>query len=313
MTDSAQDYTYEVLAVDSGGEAMVQMTSFDSLHHTFWYQLVSGDSDGTIASLVKNTETTAVMKWRTQRESIPTVTIGSPISTRYKVRSEGEKPLINFLTKTVEQADSENSDEIITNYTTRGLSDSEKATIYTGLSVTREELWQKLRNGSFIDTVLSGLDIRQPIHASWDATAAGSYNWSANKIASLNVDSVSRVSEGRFKVHFTNPMDDSNYSVFCATGSTDYSGFNASPRALSVVDRAPSYVEVICERTDDAGNEDNFFNSVAVSANKDVEEDSDYIELYNRSSFNFRDGVVQSIKGLIGKNDSDFADFLVND
>ena len=313
MTDSAQDYTYEVLAVDSSGEAMIQMTSFDSLQHTFWYQLQSGDSDGTIASLVKNNEPIALLRWGDQRETTPTITIGSRASARYKVRSETEKPLFNRLTKTAEVADSETTDEIISYYTVRGLSDSEKANIYTSLSVTREELWQKLRDGSFIDTVLSGLNIQQPVHASWDATAGGSYDWSTDKIASLNVDSVSRVNTGRFKVHFTNPMQDSNYSVFCTVGSRDYDGVGAGSRTLSVMDRTPNYVEVLCERADDAVNEDNFFNSVAVSANKDAEEDSDFIALYNQASFNFRDGLAQSIKGLIGKNDSDFADFLVND
>lgn len=313
MTDSAQDYTFEVLSVDSDYRATILVTSYDSLQSYLFYSAQSGDSDGTISTFVANSINRVLSDWASQRETEPTLTVGTPVSARYKTRIEGERPEYNFLTHLVEQSDSETNDEIITSYTTRALSDSEKGDIYTTISVTREELWQKLRNGNFVDTVLNGLGIRQPIHASWDATAGGSYDWSTDKIASLNVDSVSRVDVGRFKVHFTNPMEDSNYSVLCTVGSTDYSGVGSGSRTLSVMDRTPNYVEVLCERADDAVNEDNFFNSVAISANKDAEEDSDYVAMYNRPIFNFRDGLSQTIKGLLGKNDSDFADFLVND
>ena len=314
MPDIAEDYTYEVLGVDSSGEARIQLTSFDSLQQFVFYRLSPGDSDGTIADVVKQNGAFAMMKWAEEREATPTITIGTPVSTTYKPMSESnEKPLVNFLTKQVSTSESETASAIITTYSAVSLTTEQKEVVYTGMSLDREQLWQKLRSGNHIDTVLTGLNIRQPIHASWDATAAGSYNWDNDKIASLNVDSVSRVDTGQYRVHFTNPMDDSNYSVFCTTGSTDYSGSGASPRNLSVIDRTPNYVEVLCERSDDAVNEDNFFNSVAISANKDAEEDSDFIELYNRSSFNFRDGIVQSIKTIIGKNDSDFAEFLRTD
>lgn len=312
MTDSAQDYTYEVLSIDSFGEAMIQVTSYDSLQSLLWYQIDGGDSDGTISDFVAKQFPSLLPRWAALRDSGSGITIGTPVAGRYKVQNIGTKPVVNELTTIAVASDSENNDEIVTTYTTRALSDSEKGEVYTRLTVTREELWQKLRTGGFIDTVLNGLGIRQPIHASWDATAAGSYNWSTDKIASLNVDSVSRIAEGKFRVHFTNEMDDSNYSVVSTVGSTDYSGFGASPRTLSVLDRTPTHVDVICERTDDAANEDNFFNSVAISTNKDAEEDSDYVALYNQSNFKFRDGLAQTIKSLMGKNDSDFADFLVN-
>ena len=312
MTDSAQDYTYEVLAIDSFGEAMIQVTSYDSLQSLLWYKVGSGDSDGTISDFVDQQFPSLISRWATLRDSGSGITIGTPVSTRYKVRTLGIKPDINELTTLAVASDSETNDEIVTLYTTRALSDSEKAEVYTSLNVTREDLWQKLRSGGFIDTVLNGLGIRQPIHASWDATAGGSYSWSTDKIASLNVDSVSRLAEGKFRVHFVNEMDDSNYTVVSTVGSTDYSGFGASPRTLSVLDRTPTHVDVICERTDDAANEDNFFNSVAVSTNKDAEEDSDFVAMYNRPIFRFRDGLTQTIKSLLGKNDSDFADFLVN-
>ena len=313
MTDSAQDYTYEVLAIDSFGEATIEVTSYDSIQSLLWYQVNSGDSDGTISDFVSQQFPSLLTRWATIRDSGTGITIGTPVSARYKIQTLGTKPVVNELTTIAVASDSETNDEIVTTYTTRALSDSEKGEVYTSLTVSREDLWQKLRNGGYIDTVLNGLGIRQPIHASWDATAGGSYNWSTDKIASLNVDSVSRLDTGKFRVHFANAMEDSNYSVVCAVGSTDYGGFGASSRDLSVLGRTPNYVDVICERSDDAVNEDNAFNSVAVFPNKDAEEDSDFVAMYNRPIFRFRDGLSQTIKSLLSKNDSDFADFLVND
>ena len=116
MTDSAQDYTYEVLGVDSSGEATIQLTSYDSLQHTMWYQLSPGDSDGTIADVVKSRASFAVMKWAEEREATPSITIGTPVSTRYKTLSESDKPLVNILTKIVESSESETADEIVTTF-----------------------------------------------------------------------------------------------------------------------------------------------------------------------------------------------------
>ncbi len=128
MTDSAQDYTYQVLSVDSSGTAMIQMTSYDSLQHYFWHELESGDSDGTIVSLVKQQESTALFRWSEERQSAPSITIGSPVTGRYRTsRDYSEKPVFNFLTKTLETYDSVTSDEVITHYSIRSLSDSEKA------------------------------------------------------------------------------------------------------------------------------------------------------------------------------------------
>ena len=313
MTDSAQDYTYRVLAVDSGGLATIRVTSYDSLDMDWNLQLSSTDSDGTVSAFVDTIIGFTLEQWASERTP-PTITLNTPVAGRYKPRATAAFPIYNFLTQYVDSADSETNDLITKVYTVRALTGPEKENVYTNrVTVSREDLWQKLRNGGYIDTVLNGLGIRQPIHASWDATAAGSYNWSTDKIASLNVDSVSRLDTGKFRVHFTNPLEDSNYTVVCAVGSTDYSGFGASSRDLSVLGRTPNYVDVICERSDDAVNEDNAFNSVAIMPNKDAEEDSDFIAMYNRSEFSFRDGLSQTIKSLLGKNDSDFADFLVND
>ena len=152
MTDSAQDYTYEVLGVDSSGEATIQLTSYDSLQHTIWYQLSPGDSDGTIADVVKSSAGRAVIKWAEEREVTPSITIGTPVSTRYKTLSESnEKPLVNILTKLVESTDSETADEIVTTYSVRDLTPAEKSEVYQNLAVSREDIWLNLLEAGLID------------------------------------------------------------------------------------------------------------------------------------------------------------------
>ena len=160
MTDSAQDYTYEVLGVDSSGEATIQLTSYDSLQHFVWYQLSPGDSDGTIADVVKQNGAFAVMKWSEEREATPSITIGTPVSTRYKTLSESnEKPVVNYLTKLVESVETETTDEIITTYSVRDLTTAEKLSVYETLSAPRNELWFNLLEAGLIDSASTVLGI----------------------------------------------------------------------------------------------------------------------------------------------------------
>ena len=159
MTDSAQDYTYQVLSVDSSGTAMIQMTSYDSLQYHFWYELEAGDSDGTIANLVKGEENNALFRWSEERQVGPSITIGTPVTERYKVRTSDGKPQINLLTKRLESYDSETADEIITHYSVRNLTDSEKAEVYDNLSLSRSSLWMNLIEAGVSDSVAQILQI----------------------------------------------------------------------------------------------------------------------------------------------------------
>ena len=102
------------------------------------------------------------------------------------------------------------------------------------------------------------------IHASWDASTAGSYDFANDSIASHGVADVTRTDVGKYRVTFATPFASDAYTVTCGVGSTDYSGTNASPREVSVLARNAAYVDVICERSDDAVNEDNFYMSVIV-------------------------------------------------
>ena len=104
------------------------------------------------------------------------------------------------------------------------------------------------------------------VYASWNGSAAGSYDWSNDGLSSFGVDSVSRIQEGSFRVYFTSPFTDSNYTVTTGVGAENYGGTGASPRQLTVIrdQMSPDYVTVHCERTDDAVDEDNEYMSVIV-------------------------------------------------
>ena len=202
MTDSAQDYTYEVLAVDSSGEAMIQLTSFDSLQHTMWYQLSPGDSDGTIADVVKDRASFAVMKWAEEREATPSITIGTPVSTRYKTLSESDKPLVNILTKLIESTESETADEIVTTYSVRDLTSEEKTEVYQNLSISREDIWLNLLEAGLIDSASSILGIDDPANDSDEIDFRHSHNIDFAAAASQKIKSTLGINDSDFAKFF---------------------------------------------------------------------------------------------------------------
>ena len=202
MTDSAQDYTYEVLGVDSSGEATIQLTSYDSLQYTVWYQLVAGDSDGTIGEVVKSRASLAVMKWAEEREATPSITIGTPVVNRYKTDTEGVKPSFNFLTKALVETVTEDSDEISTSYSLRSLTDSEKAEVYSGLSLSRENIWLNLLEAGLIDSASSILGIDDPATDSAEIDFRHSHNISFSDGASQEIKSTLGINDSDFAKFF---------------------------------------------------------------------------------------------------------------
>ena len=102
------------------------------------------------------------------------------------------------------------------------------------------------------------------LHASWDASTAGSFNFSTDGLASYGISGVTRLDVGKFRVDFTTDFADANFTVTTGCGTTDYSGTGASPRTVSVLSRAAGSVTVLCERADDAVNEDNEYMSVMI-------------------------------------------------
>ena len=99
-------------------------------------------------------------------------------------------------------------------------------------------------------------------HASWRGSS--SFNWETDEISSSGISNITRVRKGVYRVSFSSNFESSNYTITTGVGSEDYSGINASPRTLSVLleTQTEGTVDVICERTDDAVNEDNAYMSI---------------------------------------------------
>ena len=117
-------------------------------------------------------------------------------------------------------------------------------------------------NAQPVAKITSGVLVQ--VHGSWDATAAGSFNWATDEIASHGINTVTRDAAGIYTVEFETPFATNAYTVTTGCGSIDYSGTGASPRTVSVLTRNAANCTVICERTDDAVNEDNLYMSLMV-------------------------------------------------
>ena len=117
-------------------------------------------------------------------------------------------------------------------------------------------------NAQPVAKITSGVLVQ--VHGSWDASSAGSFSWANDEIASHGINTVTRDAAGIYTVEFETPFATNAYTVTTGVGSTDYSGTGASPRQVSVLTRNAGNCTVICERTDDAVNEDNFYMSLMV-------------------------------------------------
>jgi len=117
-------------------------------------------------------------------------------------------------------------------------------------------------NAQPVARITSGVLVQ--VHGSWDASSAGAFSWANDEIASHGIDTVTRDAEGIYTVEFETPFATNAYTVTTGVGSIDYSGTGASPRQVSVLTRNAGNCTVICERTDDAVNEDNLYMSLMV-------------------------------------------------
>jgi len=125
---------------------------------------------------------------------------------------------------------------------------------------------QAVYNGQIQSLTQKITSLPKTVHASWDSSSAGSFDWSTDKISSSGVTSVSRQEKGIYRITFSEDFSSTNYTITTGVGSNDYSGTNSSPRGVSVLleSRTTSSVDVICERTDDAVNEDNAYMSIII-------------------------------------------------
>ena len=84
MTDSAQDYTYEVTGIDSSGLATITMTSYDSLEYFTGMRVNASTTDSDVVRFVESRIENALEKWADQRAT-PSITVGSETSLRQRV------------------------------------------------------------------------------------------------------------------------------------------------------------------------------------------------------------------------------------
>jgi hypothetical protein len=117
-------------------------------------------------------------------------------------------------------------------------------------------------NAQPVARITSGVLVQ--VHGSWDASAAGAFDWATDEIASHGISNVTRDSAGIYTVTFETPFASDRYTATFGVGSTNYSGSGASPREVSLLSRTANNCQVICERSDDAVNEDNFYMSLMI-------------------------------------------------
>ena len=101
-------------------------------------------------------------------------------------------------------------------------------------------------------------------HASFDASAAGSFDWATDKINEGNITSVSRTAVGKFTVTFDTDFSSANYTAVCSAGGLDHAGITAGGRTVSVVSRSAGSMDIVVERADDAANDDCEYISIMV-------------------------------------------------
>ena len=209
--------------------------------------------------------------------------------------------------------DSEEAQQIVRNQSLVALDSDEKVAYRQSLTFDKRILFQQLVTDGYYDSVENSLATGEPISASWDASSGAAFDWSTDKLASRGIRTVTREAEGTYRVYFSNPMPDSNWTAVTGVGADDYSGAGGSPRQLTVLrtgdNVSPNYVTVHCERTDDAVNEDNAYMSVMVAYPSSTS--STEVAWNNQTSVTLYDSIGHVIQNALGLNDSDFASYMV--
>ena len=316
MSELAQDYTYRVLSVDSSGSSIIRITSYDSLDLDWDLQLRAGDSDGSIAAFVDTVIDHTIHHWAVEREAVPVVTINTPVADRWKPRTTGAFPSYNFLTQYVDSYDSETNDLITTLYSVRNLSPSEKISVYDELVTPRDILLRNLGTSNRLDSAEQYFQVSNAMikSAAWDGSTGASFDWSNDQISERGIRTVERQAEGHFRVYFETPIAAAKYTAVTGIGDQKYSGAGSSPRQLTVIARDSAYVDVHCERTDDAVGEDNGFFSVHIhpgSLSLTPEQSLLAVRYEEKDGFEFNDSVCTALRTILSINDSDFAALMV--
>ena len=231
----------------------------------------------------------------------------------YKPTSVEVKPSYNPQTHKLVSYDSEGTDAIVTKYNVVALTDIEKAGYRSTFSISRQGLYNRLQKSGDLVKVHRKLGSGDDVSASWDASAGAAFDFSTDGIASYGVNTVERVAEGTYRVVFADAYDDANYTVTTGVGAENYDSAGASPLQLSLISRAADSLQVHCERTDDASDEDNAYMAVQVS--KPGTYDSAELEFLVGGNFGLADVVIEEIQTILGyatdsAGDSDYLTYL---
>lgn len=314
--DSYVDYSAEIIRISSQNRSMtIRYTSVDSAdgREPVFRNVSLGSgviNDSSVQVLIKAAGQGIANTWADQLVSDaanPTFDdsdfIGDTYNFRYKPRTSDSYPNVDQTRFTVEPYDSEGDFEIRTKYDIVARDSSYGAGIDGATAISKFDLLKKLRDEGHLDSVVNLFDDHPVYSASWDASTGAAFDWNTDGIDYAGIDNVQRVAEGTYRVIFNKAQASANYTVTTGVGAENYTGTGASPRQLTVISRAVDSLQVHCERTDDAVDEDNAYMSVTVVPNVTLT-DSSFAWKYN-GSYVFNGTVMKTIQGIYDYSDSD--------
>lgn len=334
LSDSAQPYQATIRRISAKDGFLSVIYSADSSYadsNTTDYALnitnipASSFSDSLIQSRIKQEAPQVFRSWdRVTSYSSDLDSIGfndsgyagTQYNFTYKPTVYSSVPDYNEQTHKLQAYDSESDAQITRLYSVVALTDQEKREVRENYSIDKEGLHQKLLRTGNLVKVYRKLGSGDDVSASWDASAGAAFDFNTDGIASYGVSAVERVAEGTYRVVFADAYDDGNYTVTTGVGADNYGGAGSSPRQLAVISRAADSLQVHCERTDDAVDEDNAYMAVQIS--KPGTYDSAEVEFHTATNNPFDGALLQGIKSILGyasdsSGDSDFLTYLLAD
>jgi hypothetical protein len=326
IADSYVDYTASVQNISTfNGNMTVKYVSADSTDgRQAVYRSMSLNStefnDSDIQLRIKSAATIVASVWRGQLQKDsdnPTFDdtdfVGDTYNFRYKpTRRIGPSyGPGDFNPARFEVVDTtvEDSDEITITQSLVALDSAGKEEATAGFVMDRERLINKLESLGKLDSALDYFSTRELYHASWDASAGAAFDFSTDGVASAGIKTVQRVAEGTYRVIWSTPQSSTNYTITTGVGAENYTGTGASPRQLTVISRAVDSLQVHCERTDDAVDEDNAYMSIIMVATDN--RNTRNVEFNEAQGFLLADSSMKELQtNVLGYNDSDFASFF---
>ena len=315
MTHTAQDYTHKVVEIDTLGLATIRLTSHDSLDVDWNLQLSPSDSDGSITTFVESVVEQSIDIWDAAR-AIPNLSLDNVIEDRYRPLELDSEPEYSTLTHKLEEFDSIAPDKITRHYAVTPMTVPEKVAYRESLGAPRSLFLANLLSVGKLDSAEHYFQVSNGMikSAAWDGSSAGSFDWATDGISSRGVKDVVRQSTGHFRVFFETPVPDAKYTSVTGIGDQKYSGSGSSPRQATIIARDSAYVDVHCERTDDAVDEDNGFFSVHVHPGSTSLTEgllSLAVQFEEAEEFEFLDSVCSTIRARLKIPDSDFAQLMI--